>query len=390
MDWFDGLTDKLSDAASWVSDQAGNTYDSVKKGGSYITGITAKNNFAQAGRIVNGAKSKFHIAIEKLECSKAQCSSEFAALGELRLKIQSNQMRQFVNVVKYINNVEYKDLKLEAFSTNTSLPSVQTIEVSSYQASDLLKDGIQAVSAGALAGVGALGIATTYGVASTGTAIGTLSGAAATNATLAWLGGGSLAAGGLGIAGGTVVLGGIVAVPLLLVFAAGATSKSEKALTEAHSQAAEFDVATGEAELMTTKVACVIARTKEVIETTCELADRFDSLLDLTNNLINDKVDLKNGLAAQADLAKAKYERKFILLRWFDKLFGRVPSFAFADPLDFKNFNEQDKASYLMTVNFGFALYSVLKVKILEDNGDVAKDSEEVVSAGKTLLGEIS
>ena len=39
----------------------------------------------------------------------------------------------------------------------------------------------------------AMGIATTFGVASTGTAISTLSGAAATNAALAWLGGGSQA-----------------------------------------------------------------------------------------------------------------------------------------------------------------------------------------------------
>lgn len=52
----------------------------------------------------------------------------------------------------------------------------------------------------------AMSIATTFGVASTGTAISTLSGAAATNAALAWLGGGTLAAGGGGMAGGTALL----------------------------------------------------------------------------------------------------------------------------------------------------------------------------------------
>lgn len=52
----------------------------------------------------------------------------------------------------------------------------------------------------------AMGIATTFGVASTGTAISTLSGAAATNAALAWLGGGALAAGGGGISAGGAVL----------------------------------------------------------------------------------------------------------------------------------------------------------------------------------------
>ena len=52
----------------------------------------------------------------------------------------------------------------------------------------------------------AMGIATTFGVASTGTAISSLSGAAATNAALAWLGGGALAAGGGGMAAGEAFL----------------------------------------------------------------------------------------------------------------------------------------------------------------------------------------
>ena len=52
----------------------------------------------------------------------------------------------------------------------------------------------------------AMGVATTFGVASTGTAISALSGAAATNAALAWLGGGALAAGGGGMAAGEAFL----------------------------------------------------------------------------------------------------------------------------------------------------------------------------------------
>ena len=53
----------------------------------------------------------------------------------------------------------------------------------------------------------AMSIATTFGVASTGTAISTLSGAAATNAALAWIGGGTLAVGGGGMTAGSAFLG---------------------------------------------------------------------------------------------------------------------------------------------------------------------------------------
>ena len=63
--------------------------------------------------------------------------------------------------------------------------------------------GVAVVTMGPTA---AMGFATTFGVASTGTAISSLSGAAATNAALAWLGGGALAAEGGGMAAGEAFL----------------------------------------------------------------------------------------------------------------------------------------------------------------------------------------
>lgn len=57
-----------------------------------------------------------------------------------------------------------------------------------------------------LAPSAAMWVATTFGTASTGTAISTLSGAAATKAALAWLGGGAISAGGSGVAGGSALL----------------------------------------------------------------------------------------------------------------------------------------------------------------------------------------
>jgi hypothetical protein len=69
--------------------------------------------------------------------------------------------------------------------------------------------------AGGTVGLGSWAAVSLLGTASTGIGIGTLYGAAATNATLAWFGGGSLATGGLGMAGGTLALGGLVLVPML-------------------------------------------------------------------------------------------------------------------------------------------------------------------------------
>lgn len=72
--------------------------------------------------------------------------------------------------------------------------------------------GSAAAGAGTLAGFGIMSAASAWGTASTGTAIANLSGAAASQASLAWLGGGSIAAGGGGVTIGTVAVGGVVAI----------------------------------------------------------------------------------------------------------------------------------------------------------------------------------
>jgi hypothetical protein len=84
-------------------------------------------------------------------------------------------------------------------------------------ANRMMVTGTASTAAGVLAGYAIIQAAMYVGTASTGTAISTLSGAVATKAALAWLGGGAISAGGLGVtAGGTVVSGGT------LLIAAGA------------------------------------------------------------------------------------------------------------------------------------------------------------------------
>jgi hypothetical protein len=81
------------------------------------------------------------------------------------------------------------------------------------------------------------------GTASTGAAIASLSGAAASSTTLAWLGGGSLAAGGIGVRGGTAVLTSIVALPALLAIGGVLVWKGRKLRKEAEAEAEKLDAA---------------------------------------------------------------------------------------------------------------------------------------------------
>lgn len=99
---------------------------------------------------------------------------------------------------------------------------------------------------GSAAAYGAFVAAASFGTASTGVAISGLSGVAATNATLALLGGGTLAAGGAGMAGGAMLLASIVATPALLLSLGGLLLMAKRSRRQQQALADQLDALEGE------------------------------------------------------------------------------------------------------------------------------------------------
>jgi hypothetical protein len=123
-----------------------------------------------------------------------------------------------------------------------------------------------------------LGGVTALASASTGTAITSLSGAAATNAVLAFLGGGSLASGGGGIAAGAIVLGGITAGAFASVGALTGgillSAHGAKALTRAKKYSAEVDKAVATLENSWVVMKGIMERVRELKELLLQLEQR--------------------------------------------------------------------------------------------------------------------
>lgn len=133
------------------------------------------------------------------------------------------------------------------------------------------------------AGAAATGTATFMGVpalvgswatASTGTAISGLYGAAASNATMAWLGGGSLAAGGGGVALGATALNFVTIGPTLLVTGLVFNGQGEKSMTRAREYEARVRVAAEEQEAFRNRLDEVQARVRELSVALRELVRR--------------------------------------------------------------------------------------------------------------------
>lgn len=339
-------------------------------------GYDAKKNFDQAKSVIAEAQADFEEASERLQKTKSKVSKSLEVLGKLRVDIDANDMRRFVAVVEQINRANHKPISLGATTVSVSAPELKEIKLSSYQATDLLKDGIGAVSSGVFIGVGASGLASSVGVvAGSTTAIGSLTGVAATNATLAWLGGGSLAAGGMGMAGGTAILGGVIAGPALAIIGYSAASKSEKALTEAYEQESEIREAIEQLENGNALLVSIRERSEEMRTVIVDMRARYKSILESAEQLVNAKQALKLEAEAQWNAAGT-----------ISKILRKVRGAKIEDPLDFNSFSPAEKDLYSLLNLFGVALYRMIKVKILDEDGLVTGESESAVAEGRTLL----
>jgi hypothetical protein len=120
----------------------------------------------------------------------------------------------------------------------------------------------------------------TYGSASTGTAITNLSGIAARNATLAWLGGGSLASGGGGMALGAMALNVVTIGPTILIGGLVLNGKGEKALTEARRYRVSVDKSISDQHQLRNRLEVIGRRIDELDDLLTELTTRAATALD--------------------------------------------------------------------------------------------------------------
>jgi hypothetical protein len=239
-------------------------------------GFDAKSDFDRAKRIGEYAEEKMDKEKKSLEDARVNTQKALEKLGKVKVQCFANQIKYLIEMIEKRNKKGYS--KISGFEEDISIENLDNVKEFVLQSLEIEKGiGTGAVT-GALAALGAYGSVGMLATASTGTAIGTLSGAAATNATLAWLGGGALAAGGFGMAGGMVALGGIVLGPALAVGGFLMASKAEEAVTKAREYEAQVDVAIEEIKTIKTEMKAIRAAAAEQENALIQLANRFDQV----------------------------------------------------------------------------------------------------------------
>jgi len=320
----------------------------VKKGYDAIT------DNKKAKELIESAQYKYEKQKKEMENKKAVTVTDLENYAKLKLEIWEKQFGRFVSSVSKIKNIELSDKLALDTDLSKTVKEVNLNEMKniSIKAGELVTGGIMALGSGALAGLATTGGVTLLASASTGTAIASLSGVAATNATLAWFGGGSLAAGGFGMAGGAAVLGGIVAGPVIAVSGFLLAAKASENLEKARAAYAEAQTAV------------------EQMKNMCSVLDYIDKL------------------ALQFNDMTTKLNKKF------DGILNYIEMVVFANKdkdgfVDYKSLMESEKKMIHLSYMIAQTIKTILDTPIMLDDGSPNKASTDVLPPAEKLLAYI-
>lgn len=296
----DGIS-YMGDAISQASDgdysklkeMANATGDFLTETAKDMTGISAYNHYLAAKISREEAEKIAHRVEEEVGKIRYLANDRLKYMGEIRMQALKNTVGRFISIVKRLNQ-GVRDKEYEMYSkidiSESELEQMEIVSIDQKKMTSTIVTGIGAASA---ASVGAQKLAI-YGVqklatASTGTAIKNLSGAAAEKATMAWLGGGSVSAGGGGMAVGASRLAMVGQAASGIMILTTAATVASMYYSQKHTEATQYlaDVQIWESKTM---AACelmkrIVRRSDEIailttrLETRCE--DALDSLEDI-------------------------------------------------------------------------------------------------------------
>ena len=311
--------------------------------------IKAGIDASDAAKINKSANEIVQGATEWVNAQRLACGHSLQHLGEEKLFVLNSSMVQFLDAFTKIKNVDFRDSvgldELKKFR----MDEIQFEELKTMVnfAGNVAGGAIAGTAGGALVAFGAYGAAQALAVASTGTAIASLSGAAATNATLAFFGGGSLAAGGLGMAGGTAVLGGLVAGPALMVVGIVAGAAAKKNLEQAYTNRNEAIQIAEQLSAASLQCASIRRRTYMYYNLLARLDAYFVPLIYGMEDILKEEGD------------------------------------------DYRNYSLQSKKKIASCASIAVTIKSVLDTPLLTDDGLLTVESETAITSAEETLVKI-
>lgn len=320
-----------------------------------VKGAKAIQNNTEAKELLEKASLLCEEAKSSFESQKEKTTAGLQTLGNIKIDAWSSGVESFVREFSCFKNVRINDqLSLSAdLKYNGGVPPAHQLinmQNAALTAKEIVKIGAVSLGAGAVVGIAIYGGVMMFGKASTGAAISALSGAAAKNATLAWLGGGAISSGGLGMAGGKLLLGGVVVAPVLAVAGFIMEAKSKEKLANAKMVYAEAEESAEKIDMMTSYM-------KGIEGVSSDYADFIKKFGKKFQPFINELRKIRNGKSVDAN--------------------GRI---------DFNSLSEAEQKTLHLSWLMAQIYYQLLTAPILNQNGEITREARPALENAQNAL----
>ncbi|WP_442597675.1 hypothetical protein [Neobacillus sp. D3-1R] len=314
-------------------------------------GFDAKRDMGKAKSLNQTSQDIARESEEFINMAREKTNEAITELGQVKILILSTSINEFVQSFEKIKNINLKNSEGidELRNFNPTSESFKQLKEASFEAKKIAINGIAAIGSGALLAYGTYsvvmsGLGGLIVTATTGTALGTLSGVAATNATLAWLGGGALSAGGLGMAGGMAVLGGLVAGPALAIGGAIFASQAKTALNNAYGNYDKAKVFKKQARNIGIALKAIFTRANQLTE----LLQKLDVFLAYQVKLLGEIIESKG--------------------------------------VNWENYSKDEQQEIYKCVQLAQTIKGILDTSLLKQEGELDEISERVLENGNKYL----
>lgn len=228
----------------------------------------------------NQSKSLYERRRKRSEVRVGLTNKRLEQLGEQQKQALTDVVLRMADFMRRNSKKIKENERLLVEGLDTEMNAVPNMERLQFDAAAWISAVVGSVGAGAATNAGVMGAATAFGTASTGAAITGLSGIAAENAMLAFLGGGSLAAGGGGMALGAAALNAVVIGPAVLVGGFVAKGQGEKQITRAKEFTKTVSKEIASMDLFDAGLEAIDKRVRELVTLLAELSSRAKEALD--------------------------------------------------------------------------------------------------------------
>jgi hypothetical protein len=237
-------------------------------------------DIAKARSLAKDARLRHEAMLAALESAHVPVHESVSDYGNQQLAAVTETVGRFADWIER-NQMAVNRLGHDAVDgVEVTVPELPEMKSEVMQARGWIAGGFAGASAAAAAPSVALMGVSAFGSAGTGVAISGLGGAAATNATLAWLGGGALATGGGGMAAGGVVLNLIAVAPAALIGGITVAIIGSKQKTSAKKYTVEVNVAIENIQSAISLLPKVAERVAELSAVLRALVDRAEESID--------------------------------------------------------------------------------------------------------------